>query len=84
MKVEKKIEGSNIFLKECITEIEKAVDLDSITVERAVRSLFLRCEAVHRPWGLMLHAGKGDSGSGMLSKLGEGYALFRQAKGKRG
>ena len=40
MKVEKKIEGSNIFLKECITEIEKAVDLDSITVERAVFGLF--------------------------------------------
>ena len=70
MKVEKKIEGSNIFLKECITEIEKAVDLDSITVERAVFGLFF--------------SGKGDSGSGMLSKLGEGYALFRQAKGKRG
>ena len=40
MKEEKKIEGSNIFLKECITEIEKAVDLDSITVERAVFGLF--------------------------------------------
>ena len=36
----KKIEGSNIFLQECITEIEKAVDLDSITVERAVFGLF--------------------------------------------
>lgn len=40
MKEAKKIEGSNIFLQECITEIEKAVDLDSITVERAVFGLF--------------------------------------------
>ena len=40
MKEAKKIEGSNFFLKECITEIEKAVDLDSITVERAVFGLF--------------------------------------------
>ena len=40
MKEAKKIEGSNIFLQECITEIEKAVDLDSITVERAAFGLF--------------------------------------------
>ena len=40
MKEAKKIEGSNIFLQECITEIEKAVDLDTITVERAVFGLF--------------------------------------------
>ena len=40
MKEAKKLEGSNIFLQECITEIEKAVDLDSITVERAAFGLF--------------------------------------------
>ena len=40
MKEVKKIEGSNIFLQECIKEIEQAVDLDSITVERAVFGLF--------------------------------------------
>ena len=40
MKEAKKIEGSNIFLQECITDIEKAVDLDSITVERAAFGLF--------------------------------------------
>ena len=32
MKEAKKIEGTNIFLQECIAEIEKAADLDSITV----------------------------------------------------
>ena len=40
MKEAKKIEGTNIFLQECIREIEQAVDLDSITVERAVFGLF--------------------------------------------
>lgn len=40
MKEAKKIEGSNVFLQECIREIEQAVDLDSITVERAVFGLF--------------------------------------------
>ena len=40
MKEVKKIEGTNIFLQECIKEIEQAVDLDSITVERAVFGLF--------------------------------------------
>ena len=40
MKEVKKIEGTNIFLQECIREIEQAVDLDSITVERAVFGLF--------------------------------------------
>ena len=40
MKDLQKIEGSNIFLKECIHEIENAVDLESITVERAVFGLF--------------------------------------------
>jgi len=40
MKDLQKIEGSNIFLKKCIREIENAVDLESITVERAVFGLF--------------------------------------------
>ena len=40
MKEVKKIEGTNIFLQECIREIEQAVDLDSITVERAAFGLF--------------------------------------------
>ena len=79
MKDLQKIEGSNIFLKECIHEIENAVDLDSITVERAVFGLFfLRCEAFYRAWRPMFYSGKRDSGGGVLSKFRESYALFRK------